>query len=135
MLVDHLPCARVEHDLGEEPRVGAPGVGGGLSERRHVDRDEAVQVAGGAVALEGAEPCQPVGVDRRHPVLDDGGEEPFAVPEVVLRGALVALAGRSLNLAKRGSGEALLGHEPLGGEDHRVASIGSGHAATIRRSP
>ena len=71
-------------------------------------------------------------VDRAHAGGGDRLDQPGAGAEVVLRGRLVALAGRRLHLAQRHGGQPLLGGEPLGGVDHLLARP---HAGNVRQVP
>ena len=65
------------------------------------------------------EQAHPPGVDRRHARHDDGLDQAVQRPEVVLRRRLVPLAGGGLHLAQRDVAQPALGHQPLGGVDHR----------------
>jgi hypothetical protein len=117
----HLVGQRVPQGPGQE--AGVPGGAPDHDLRQRLDQrgNEVDRPRGGAAGVEGGDPAEAPFVDRAHPGGVHGGHEAGPVPEVVLGGHVVALAGGAADLAEGDGLQAPFGEQSLGRLDDGAA--------------
>ena len=103
----------------EEPDVGVSLFD--LLGERHDERLHQVANTLSSCGERRIEQRQPPGVHLGRATFEDGDDEARLVAEVVLGGAVVALAGLQPDLAHRDAVDATLGEQPLGGVEEQLA--------------